>query len=64
MPELRAELPDYIAAVLDGYCSASGQCRTKVVVDILDEWAKQKHHESIVILRVAGNNPIGLDKKN
>lgn len=64
MPELRAELPDYIAAVLDGYCSATGQCRTKVVIEQLTLWARQKHHESIVILRVAGNNPIGSEQKN
>lgn len=64
MPELRVELPDDVIAVLDGYCSATGACRTKVVVDQLTIWARQKHHESIVICRVAGNNPIGPDKKN
>jgi hypothetical protein len=63
MPELRVELPEFTTAVLDGHCSANGMCRTQLVNNILGEWAKQKHHEATIILRVAGSNPTLPDKK-
>ena len=59
MPELRVELPDFTTAVLDGFCSATGKCRTELVKQILGDWAIQKHYESTIVLRVAGNNPMG-----
>ena len=61
MAELRCEIKDFTAAVLDGYCSASGKCRTEVVNEILNIWATQKHHESVLILRVAGVDPMQPD---
>lgn len=63
MPELRVELPEFTIAVLDGHCSANGACRTKLVTQILGDWAKDKYHEATIILRVAGSNPTLPDKK-
>ena len=60
--ELRAQLPRFIIDVLDGQCAASGECRTKLVADILGEWANQRHREAILIIRVAGNKPTKSDK--
>ncbi len=64
MPELRAEVDKPTLDVMDGYCSSNGMCRTKLTNQILGAWAKQKHHESTIILRVAGDNPTFQDKKN
>ena len=58
MPELRVELPESTVAVLDGHCSATGKCRTELTKEILGAWAAQKLHESTVICRVAGVNPM------
>ena len=63
MPELRVEISKDIAAVLDGYCSATGQCRTQLIVGILGDWTEQKLHESTIVCRVAGVNPMASDKK-
>ena len=35
MPEIRFEAGDQDVAVLDGYCSARGKCRTEVIKQIL-----------------------------
>jgi hypothetical protein len=64
MPELRVELEKFIVDVMDGYCSGTGMCRTKLANQILGDWAHQKHHESIVILRVAGGNPDRSEKQS
>ena len=56
--ELRAEIDRQVLAVMDGYCSASGKCRTKLVAEILGAWADQKLHESTLVCRVAGVNPM------
>lgn len=56
MPEVRWEATSEETAVLDGYCSARGKCRTAFINDLLEKWAKAKHHEATVILRVAGSN--------
>lgn len=65
MPELRVEMPKEVLAVLDGYCSATGQCRTELVRTILSEWTLAKHREAEVIIRVAGrftdSNPMVPD---
>ena len=58
MAEIRVELPDGDLAVLDGYCSATSKSRTDVIRSLLAEWSKRKHHEALVILRVAGSNPM------
>ena len=55
--ELRLELPASEAAVLDGYTQATGKTRTQVIRDILRLWSEAKHHEAMIILRVAGGNP-------
>jgi len=60
--ELRAEMPRFIIDVLDGQCSATGECRSELVRCILGEWANQRHREAILILRVAGNKPAESDK--
>lgn len=60
--ELRVQLPRFTVDVLDGHCSASGECRTKLVDEILGNWAIQKHREATLIIRVAGNNPTQSDK--
>lgn len=55
MPELRVELPKFTTAVLDGFCSASGKCRTELVNEILSDWAHREHYKATIILRVAGD---------
>lgn len=57
MPELRVDVEAETAAVLDGYCSANGKCRTVVVNEVLSKWAKKRVHEARVIVRVAGDKP-------
>jgi hypothetical protein len=55
--EISFEVSAEEAAVLDGYCSAKGIKRTVVMRRLLREWSIEKHHESILIVRVAGSNP-------
>ena len=57
MPEIRFEAGEQDVAVLDGYCSARGKCRTEVIKQILAEWPQAKLHEATLIVRVAGINP-------
>jgi len=59
--ELRVELPADELAVLDGYCLATGEHRTAVVRRVLREWSERKHHEAMLICRVAGGNPMHPD---
>lgn len=61
MPEVRFEANTETVAVLDGYCSAKGQCRTALINSILEQWASEKLHEATVICRVAGINPMAAD---
>jgi hypothetical protein len=56
--EVRVELHINDLAVLDGFCNATGKNRTCVISDLLADWAKLKLHESTVICRVAGINPM------
>lgn len=55
--ELRVQLNEDELSVIDGYCSGTGQDRTKVVRRILREWSEAKLHEATVVLRVAKRNP-------
>lgn len=55
--EVRFECTPDEVAVLDGYCSATGQHRSAVMRRLLREWSDRKHHEAMVICRVAGCNP-------
>lgn len=57
MPEIRWEASPEETAVLDGYCSANGIDRSKVMRNLLREWSDKKKHEATVICRVAGINP-------
>jgi DNA integrity scanning protein DisA with diadenylate cyclase activity len=63
MAEIRFETDAQDVAVLDGYCHATGQCRTEVLKSILSDWSEKKLHESILIVRVAGVNPTEPDTK-
>lgn len=55
--EISFELPVSEVGVLDGYCQARGLKRTTVLRRLLKEWSDEKHHEAILICRVAGHNP-------
>lgn len=57
MPEIRFEAKAEVVSVIDGYCSATGKCRTGFINDLLEAWAKDKLHEATLICRVAGVNP-------
>lgn len=57
MPEIRWEASTEETAILDGYCSANGIDRSKVMRNLLREWSDKKKHEATVICRVAGINP-------
>lgn len=61
MPEIRFEADAETVAVIDGYCSATGKCRTEFINLLLKQWAKQKLHEASVVMRVAGGNPVRPD---
>ena len=61
MPEVRFEAKDSTVAVLDGYCSATGKCRTAFINQLLEDWAAAKLHEASVVCRVAGINPIASE---
>ena len=56
MPEIRFEAKKETIDVLDGYCSATGKCRTAFINDILENWAKSKLYEATIVCRVAGIN--------
>ncbi|MEF8755964.1 MAG: hypothetical protein V5B60_18860 [Accumulibacter sp.] len=63
MPEIRFDAAAETVAVIDGYCSATGKCRTAVINALLDQWAKQKLHEARVVVRVAGDKPVVVDQE-
>lgn len=57
--EISFEVTPEECAVLDGYCSAKNIKRTQVMRQILRDWSIAKHSEAILIVRVAGNKPMG-----
>lgn len=63
MPEVRFEAKNETIAVLDGYCSATGKCRTAFINDLLEQWANAKLYEATIVCRVAGINPTVPDGK-
>ncbi len=63
MPEIRFEAKAETVAVLDGYCSATGRCRTAFINGLLEEWAAAKLHEARVVVRVADGHPTVLDHR-
>lgn len=58
MPEIRFEAKTETVAVIDGFCSATGKCRTSLSgSSVLESWAKEKLHEAMIVCRVAGVDP-------
>ena len=57
MPEIRFDAKNETVAVIDGFCSATGKCRTSFINDLLEQWAKEKLHEAILVCRVANVDP-------
>ena len=56
--EISFEVTASEAAVIDGYCNSKGIKRTVVMRQLLKEWSATKLHESILICRVSGVNPM------
>lgn len=63
MPEVRIDIDNDDLAILDGYSSATGTNRTKIITDLVKRWTKDKLHESIVVCRMARINPLEPDSK-
>ena len=61
--EISFEVDAEEASVIDGYCNARKIKRTVVMRQLLKEWSEQKLHESILICRVAGVNPVAPGSK-
>jgi len=61
--EVRFEAKKETIDVLDGYCSATGKCRTAFINDLLEQWANAKLYEATIVCRVAGINPTLSDAK-
>lgn len=59
--EVRFEVEAEELSVIDGFCSATDKCRTEIIKSILNEWSVKKLHESILVCRVAGVNPMASD---
>lgn len=64
--EFRGEIPRYIIDVVDAVVTARGGqsanvFRTTIFAEVMGIWAKGKLHESILVQRVAGGNPLGMD---
>ena len=59
--EVRFEVESEELSVIDGFCSATDKCRTEIIKSILSEWSEKKLHESILVCRVAGVNPMASD---
>ena len=55
--KIEFELPAAEYSVFDGYIKGSGRTKTAVMREILEAWSRQKHRESIYVVRVAGDNP-------
>lgn len=56
--EISFEVTASEASVIDGYCNAKGIKRTVVMRQLLKDWSAEKLHESILVCRVAGVNPM------
>jgi len=61
--EVRFEIDSGDLAVIDGYCSGTGKCRTEVINFILSEWSSNQLHISTLVCRVAGVNPMVTEKR-
>lgn len=58
MAEVRIDIDADELAIMDGYISASGSNRTKIITELVRNWSKEKLHESIVVCRMARINPL------
>jgi hypothetical protein len=52
--ELRQDISEKAAAVLDAESCLTGQTKQDIVRRILDQWADQKIQEASIVLRFAG----------
>lgn len=59
--ELRGECPREIVGVLDAVSIARDKTRTQLVNEILGEWAAKVRHETNLVQRVLGGNPLPPD---
>lgn len=59
--ELRGPCDREIVDVLDAHANARGLTRTQMVNAVLGEWARDRIHESTVLLRVLRINPLVAD---
>jgi len=59
--ELRGPCDREIVDVLDAHANARGLTRTQMVNAVLGEWARDRIHESTVVLRVLRINPLLAD---
>lgn len=64
--ELRGEIPRPLADLIDALVLARGGRaksvdRMTVVNEVLLKWGRQVAHESMIVHRVTGGNPAGLD---
>lgn len=63
MPEVRIDLETEDLAIMDGYISASGSNRTKIITELVRKWSQEKLHESIVVCRMARINPLEVEPR-
>lgn len=55
--ELRLEISEEDAAVLDGFSCATDQKRNDLVRKIISKWCADELHKASVIMRVVNGNP-------
>ena len=63
MPELRVDVPADELTVLDAYCMATGRARVDLVRDLINKFASEQLHIASVIVRCAGDKPLGADNE-
>ena len=59
--ELRGDCPRKIIDVLDAVSMARDQTRIALVNEILGAWAKKVLHESSLVHKIAGINPVSTE---
>ena len=60
--ELRGPIPLWVCEVLDAVSMARGTTRLEVVREVLEPWAKERIHESTLVLRVSRRNGHAAEK--
>jgi hypothetical protein len=61
MVELRGPCDREIVDVIDAHANARGLTRSQMVNAVLGDWARDRVHESTVLLRVLRINPLASD---